>query len=86
MLTQRELNALLKKSKIELSELDKNKVYLIEINVGNMRIEHVSMMCNNLSKVTEEYGLKCIWIPIREDVGNLKIYELNKVTEMEKGN
>ena len=86
MLTQTELNALLKKSKIELSELDKNKVYLIEINVGNIPIEQVSMMCNKLSYTTKEYGLKCIWIPVREGMGNLKIYELNKVTEIEERN
>ncbi len=66
----------------KISELDTSKVYVFEFNVGNTTKDNVMSLCNNLKRCTDQYNIKAIFIPTRDDT-KIKISELVKYMKEE---
>lgn len=66
----------------KISELDTSKVYVFEFNVGDMTASKVMSLCNDLKRCTDQYNIKAIFIPTRDDT-KIKISELVKYMEEE---
>lgn len=71
---------LLRKNKITSTEVDSDKVYIIQIDVGNMPKEMVWSVCKRLTEKLNEFKVKGVFIPIdKNNMGKISIYELSAI-------
>lgn len=90
MISEKKINKLiekwLKKNKITSVKADSDKVYVIQIDVGDMPKEMVSRVCKRLTEKLNEFKVKGVFIPKDEKVGKLSIYELSPIKNEEDKN
>ena len=78
---------LLRKNKITSTEVDSDKVYIIQIDVGNMPREMVLEVCKRLTEKLNEFRVKGVFIPIdKNNIGKISIYELSPIKSKEDEN
>ena len=74
------LNQILNRCKINELIIDKEKAYLINVEVSDMNIEEISRFMQSIIKLFKK-KLKlnnCIFIPILDGKSNIKIRELTQ--------
>lgn len=78
---------LLRKNKITSTEVDSDKVYIIQIDVGNMPKEMVWSVCKRLTQQLNEFRVKGVFIPLdKNNIGKVSIYELSSIKSKEDEN